>query len=191
VSPRDALADLVGTDVYWVRAAVPVDRLGWFQTPQSGSESGAAAIVQYRGHQRSGRVIRLLSDLEAQGRMARILVAVQDPMSLKNQTAVDPPLLIGEYVRVNIQGRLLKQVYQIPRSSLQDNNTVWLADQNETLQIKAVDIVWRDEGIVLIKDQLRPGDRLIVTDLVTPVQGMPLEVVAKDSGSSGKQGNNG
>jgi hypothetical protein len=147
--------------------------------------------VHYRGQQRSGRVVRLLSDIETKGRMARILVAVKDPLGLKSRTSDRPPLLIGEYVRVEIQGRLLTGVYRIPRSSLRDNDTIWLAGNGDTLKIEPVDILWRDDRIVLVKNNLQPGDRLVVSDLVTPVRGMPLDVLVGDSGSSVEQDGNG
>ena len=188
VSPQDALAEMVGIDEYWIRVALPVDRLGWFDIPSRRSDPdgpGAAVSVSYRGHRRSGRVIRLLGDLETQGRMARILVAVKDPLGLESKTSDGPPLLIGEYVRVKIQGRLLTDVYKIPRASLRDNDTIWLAGTDDTLQIKPVEILWRDNRVVLVADHLQAGDRLVVSDLVTPVQGMALEVLAEQTGSAG------
>jgi len=191
ISTQDSLAELVGTDEYWIRVSLPVDRLGWFAIPTDGSGPGAAVTVHYRGQQRSGRVVRLLSDLETQGRMARILVAVKDPLGLKSRPSDRPPLLIGEYVRVEIQGRLLTGVYRIPRSSLRDNDTIWLAGKGNALKIEPVDILWRDDRIVLVKNNLQPGDRLVVSDLVTPVRGMPLDVLVGDSGSSAEQDGNG
>jgi multidrug efflux pump subunit AcrA (membrane-fusion protein) len=104
MSTQDALAELVGTDEYWIRVSLPVDRLRWIRIPSNRSETGALATIHYRGHQRTGRVIRLLGDLEAQGRMARILVSVKDPLGRKGTQPDTMPLLIGEYVRVEIQG---------------------------------------------------------------------------------------
>lgn len=191
ISTQDSLAELVGTDEYWIRVSLPVERLGWFAIPTDDSGPGAPVRVRYRGYQRSGRVIRLLSDLETQGRMARIVVAVKDPLGLKARSSDLPSLLIGEYVRVEIQGRLLTGVYRIPRNSLRDNDAIWLAGKGDTLRIEPVDILWRDDRMVLVKNNLRPGDRLVVSDLVTPVQGMPLDVLISDTGSSEEQDGNG
>jgi RND family efflux transporter MFP subunit len=176
VSTQDALADLVGTDEYWIRVSLPVGRLRWIRIPSNLSETGAPATVHFRGHERTGRVIRLLGDLEPQGRMARILVSVDDPLALDNRQA-DAPLLIGEYVRVSIKGERLDDVYRIPRSALRDNSTIWLAAADGTLQIKPVVTVWRDDRHVLIGNHINPGDRLIISELPVPVDGMPVEVV--------------
>ncbi len=178
VSTQDALAELVGTDEYWIRVSLPVDRLRWIRIPTSRSGIGALATVHYRGTQRTGRVIRLLSDLETQGRMARILVSVKDPLGHADPSSDLPPLLIGEYVRVEIQGGALRDVYRIPRTALRDGDTIWVADEGDTLQIKPVDPVWRDDGFVLIADSLDPGARLIVSDLATPVTGMRVDPIS-------------
>ena len=180
VSTQDALAELVGTDAYWIRVSLPVDRLRWIRIPINRAGTGALASVHYRGFQRRGRVIRLLGDLEPQGRMARILVAVEDPLGLSDPQADDPPLLIGEYVRVTIQGERLTGVYRIPRSALRDNSTLWLVGPDDTLQIQPVETVWRDNRIVLVNNHLQPGDRLVTSDLATPVAGMTVEVSAAD-----------
>jgi RND family efflux transporter MFP subunit len=185
ISTQDALADLVGTDEYWIRVSLPVDRLRWIRIPVNRSESGAPATVYYRGHQRAGRVIRLLGDLEDQGRMARILVSVKDPLGRQGTQPDRLPLLIGEYVRVEIQGERLTDVYRIPRSALRDNSTIWLVDASDTLQIRPVDTVWRDGRVVLIDNHIRPGDRLVVSDLATAVDGMPVEAINNDPASEG------
>ncbi|BBO71510.1 hemolysin D [Desulfosarcina alkanivorans] len=180
VSTQDALADLVGTDEYWIRVSLPVDRLRWLRIPTRRSEAGSTATFHYRGHQGSGRVIRLLGDLETQGRMARILVSVKDPLGLKAPQHDRPPLLIGEYVRVAVQGERLTGVYRIPRSALRDNGTIWMVDASDTLRIQPVDTVWRDERMVLIANHIRPGDRLVVSDLAAPVDGMAVEAGSGD-----------
>ena len=175
VSTQDALAQLVGTDEYWIQVSLPVERLAWIQIPRTKAEEGAAVTVFYRGNQRQGRVIRLFSDLETEGRMARILVSVKDPLGLASKIRESAPsMLIGEYVRVVVQGQRLKDVYRIPRSALRDNSTIWILADEGTLKIIPVETVWRDADHVLIKNGIVPGQRMIVSDLSAPVDGLPL-----------------
>ncbi len=180
ITTQDALAELVGTDEYWIRISLPVDRLRWIRIPASRSEAGAPASVHYRGHRRTGRVIRMLSDLEAQGRMARILVSVKDPLGLNETNPDSPQLLIGEFVRVEIQGHRLTDVYRIPRGALRDNSKIWLVGTDDILQIKTVDTVWRDNRIVLIKDHIDPGARLVISDLAAAMDGMPVAAINRE-----------
>jgi RND family efflux transporter MFP subunit len=176
-TPQEPLAELVGTDAYWVQASVPVDRLQWIQIPSKAGGPGSKARILYgRGNECCGTVIRLMGDLSAEGRMARILVEVKDPLGLNMPNKDRPPLLIGEYIRVNIEGRKLDSVFQIPRTALRDNSTVWIVGENETLKIRKVSPVWRDADIVLLQNELKPGERLIVSDLAAPVEGMQVRV---------------
>lgn len=175
VTGQDALAELVGTDEYWVQVSLPVDRLAWIQIPRNNTDEGAPVTVFYRGNQRQGKVARLLGDLESQGRMARLLVSVKDPLGLGAKTGEKrPPMLIGEYVRVEIQGQRLTDVYRIPRSALRDNDTIWILSEEGTLKIVPVETVWRDADYVLMNNGVLPGQRLIVSDLSAPVDGLPL-----------------
>jgi RND family efflux transporter MFP subunit len=190
VSPQDPLATLVGTDAYWVQAAVPVDRLEWFALPRGPEESPADAVVHYgrNGHQREGRVVKLLVDLEPEGRMARVLVSVPDPLDRRRPAESRAPLLIGDYVRVEIQGRTIDGVYRIPRSALRDNTRVWVVTDQARLSIRTVDIAWRDAETVLVRSGLRPGERLIVSDLPSPVDGLRVRLESdKDNGPSPNQ----
>ncbi len=185
VSTQDALAQLVGTDEYWIQVSLPMERLAWIQIPRTNMEKGASVTIFYRGNQRQGTVTRLLSDLETEGRMARILVSVKDPLGLQSKARDSlPPMLIGEYVRVEIQGQRLAGVYRIPRSALRDNSTIWILADDDTLKILPVETVWRDADHVLMKNGIVPGQRLIVSDLSAPVDGLPLR--DSDAGPSEK-----
>ena len=154
-----------------------MDHLGWIQIPGQADGSGSKARIIYtQGHECTGTVTRLMGDLSTEGRMARILVEVEDPLGLKTKDHARVPLLIGEYVRVEIRGRKLDGVYQIPRTALRDNSSVWMVTENQTLKIRKVRPVWRDADIVLLQDGFSPNERLIVSDLPAAVEGMPVQV---------------
>ena len=117
-----------------------------------------------------------MGDLATEGRMARILVEVTDPLGLKTSNQDRAPLLIGEYVRVKILGHKLDGVFQIPRTALRDNSSVWIIKENQKLEIRKVYPVWRDADVVLLQNDLRPGEQLIISDLAAPVEGMTVRV---------------
>ncbi len=177
VSGQEQLAELIGTDVYWIQASIPVDRLNWITIPRRSTETGSSARILHRNaYEHNGTVIKLLGDLEQEGRMARVLIEVKDPLGLSQKEKTPLPLLIGEYVRLEISGRQLDDVYRIPRTALRDNSRIWVASSEDTLKIRDVDILWRDSETVLFRDGLQPGDRLIVSELPTPVDGMPVQI---------------
>jgi RND family efflux transporter MFP subunit len=177
VAVQEKLAQLVGTDAYWIKASVPFDRLTWIDVPRKAGDPGSPARVIYGDQaEKPGRVIKLLGDLETEGRMARILIEVEDPLGLKATRGIAAPLLIGEYVRVEIDGRRLEDVFRIPRTALRDNDSIWIADSDNRLEIRGVDTVWRDDQAVLLRDGLSAGERLIVSDIPAPVEGLKLAI---------------
>jgi len=177
VSGQEKLAELVGTDEYWIQASIPVDRLSWISIPRTPAESGSKVRIFYRNaDERAGRVIKLLGALETEGRMARILVQVKDPLGLNTAGKTRLPLLIGEYVRIEIEGRKLQNVYRVPRMALRDDANLWIVSPDGKLDIRKVETIWRDTQTVLLRDGLEPGDRLIVSDLASPINGMPVQV---------------
>jgi len=177
VSGQEKLAELVGTDEYWIQASIPMDRLNWIMIPRRPAEPGSKVRILHRnGYEIAGTVTRLLGDLGSQGRMARILVEVQDPLNLKKGAKSQPALLIGEYVRIEIEGRKLQSAYRIPRTALRDNSMIWVVNQDSKLDIRHVETLWRDTKTVLLRKGLEPDDQLIVSDLPAPVNGMPVQV---------------
>jgi RND family efflux transporter MFP subunit len=177
VTTQDHLAEMLGTDEYWIEASIPVDRLKWVSIPKNSHDTASLARVFYRGGSiREGRVVRLLSDLESQGRMARILISVKDPLGLKEQNREKPQMLIGEYVRVEIDGNKLDNVYSIPRTALRDDTRVWIVGENHSLDIREVETPWRDAQVVIIEKGLFPGEQIIMSDIPAPVDGMPIRV---------------
>jgi len=118
----------------------------------------------------------MLADLSKEGRMARLLIEVKDPLDLKTNESRRPPLLISEYVRVLIDGAPLQDVYRIPRFALRNDDQIWLVDKKQKLAIRPVKTLWREEEYVYIRDGLHPDDLLIVSALATPVDGMDLRL---------------
>lgn len=177
VSGQEKLAELVGADEYWIQASIPVDRLNWILIPHRPSEPGSKVRILHRnGYEIAGKVTKLLGDLGSQGRMARIIVEVQDPLNLKKGEKSQPSLLIGEYVRIEVEGRILQNVYRIPRTALRDDSKIWVVNPDSKLDIRPVETLWRDAKTVLLREGLKPDDQLIISDLPAPINGMPVQV---------------
>ncbi len=177
VTSNSQAVTLVGTDEFWVRVALPVDRLRHIALPRNG-EAGAAAEVFLdlgEGHvaQWSGRVIRLVSDVEREGRMARVLVSVPDPMGF-GSGGQKAPLLIGSYVRVEIAAGTVNNVLAVQRDALREGDRVWVSDEKNELQIRDVQVQWRRGETIYIDNVLAAGESLIVSPLRSALPGMKL-----------------
>ena len=183
VSAASPLGTLVGMDTFWVEASVPVDQLRWIEIPATAVEKGATARVYSEtawgeAAYRSGEVIRMRAGLEPQGRMARLLIAVPDPLALHPDNEGQPRMILSSYVRVEIEGKRLAGVATIPRSALRDGDHVYVMDRNDRLEIRRIEVVFRGAEAVLARGVLE-GERLVTTDLSAPVPGMPLRTQAE------------
>jgi len=183
------LATLVGTDTYWVEVSVPVDQLKWIHIPRAEGEAGSHVRIYNEAAwgpkvYRTGTVIRLKSSLEEQGRMARVLVEAPDPLGLAPATDRAPPMLIGSYVRVEIEGDQLADVIALDRNLLREGDQVWVMDGAGKLEIRPVAIAYRGRERVLISGGLAVGERVVTTDLAAAIDGMPLRTEAPPEGPS-------
>ncbi len=181
VTPQENIATLVNTDTYWIQASIPVDQLQWIDIPGREATAGSEVEVRYQdGAVRTGRVIKLLSDLEKQGRMARLVIEITDPLSLTVPEDETPAMLIGEYVQADIQGRHIPDAYRIPREALRESSRVWIVGSDGALDIRDVHVIWRDTQSVILKQGLKPDERVVVSDLATPIKGMAVEIDGAD-----------
>ncbi len=174
-----SLASLVGTDEYWLELSIPADELKRIQIPDFNSTTGSQVRVYHSGAwgpetYRMGVVTRLMSEIEPQGRMARLLVTVADPLDLKASPQTRKQLILGSYVNVEIVGQKLSNVVPVERTAVREGNHVWVMDSGDKLDIREVKIAWTGSEQVLVSDGIAAGDRLIVSDLSAPVTGMPL-----------------
>ncbi|MBK8261471.1 MAG: efflux RND transporter periplasmic adaptor subunit [Nannocystis sp.] len=183
-TPQTRLATLVNVDRYWVEVAVPVASLAHLDIPGvnvTGLRGAPAQITHETGPgqriSRVGYIERLLSGVDGRGRMARLLIAVEDPLALGVGPANRPlPLLLGAFVRVELGGQAIADAVALPRTALVDGAAVWLVVDGK-LARRDVAVVWRDPRRVLVQG-LRAGDAVMLTPLATPTEG--LEVLIED-----------
>ena len=184
VGESTVLGRLVGTDQFWLKLAIPVAQLKWIIFPNKVLQQGSEVKIFLQGKtgaspSRTGRVVRLAADLEEQGRMAAVYVAVKDPLCLLPENNDKPKLLLGSFVRADIDGITLSSVASIDRDYLRDGNTIWLLKDDNTLEIRPVDIAARTRNKVFIESGIVDGDRLIVSGLSAPVPGTPVRLLQK------------
>jgi RND family efflux transporter MFP subunit len=181
---------LVGTDEFWVRVALSMDKLRWVKLPTKGEKGAKVDVFLEMGdgytEKHTGRVVRLLSDLEREGRMARVLVSVNDPMGFKKDSK-KAPLLIGSYVRVEIEAGELEQVLAVQRDALREQDRVWICDANNELQIRDVEVLWRRNETVYLSNVLEEGETLIVSPLRSALPGMKVNPQAMDAPGSKRE----
>ncbi len=189
ISPSTRVANLVGTDTFHVYATVPYDQLDWVRLPDSEGNRGARARVilekrMAKSITREGRVVGLMPDVDPNGRLARLLIEVRDPLG-RNEAAGSAPLLLGAYVRVEINGPDLEHVSTVPREAMRENGRVWIATEEDTLEFREVEVMLRRDAVVLLRSGVTPGERVITSAITTPLPGMRLRYAESQAASPG------
>ncbi len=177
VSPQSSVARLVGTDEYHVQVSVPVSALRTVAARTGDSPGSAAKIIQRAGAEtieRPGEVIRQLPDLDPGGAMARLLVRIENPLG-KNG---DLPLLLGSFVDVAIEAEPIENAIRLPRVALRNGRNVYVMNDDDTLEIRDVEIAWTEPEAVLVTGGLEANERVVTSRIPTPVPNMLLRTLA-------------
>ena len=173
LDPGFSAATLVGSDEYWVQVSLPVDQIQHIQLPTDHQPGATAHVYTEMGDTKrlaaKGHVTALRSDLEREGRMARLIVSIQPP-----EREVEAPLLLGSYVKVEIAAGELEQCLAIQESALRADQSLWVADKEDTLQIRPAKIRWTLEDTIYVAPVLEEGDRLIISPLKSGIPGTAL-----------------
>ncbi len=180
INTRSSVATLVGTDEFRVQVSVPIKQVEGIVFPDAGRPS-SVRVIRERGNGepvvRQGTVVELLGDVTQNGRMAQVLVSITDPLELAKPARVRRPLLLGEYVRVEIQGPELHDVIVLPRDAVREGSRVWVKNAENQLEVRPVEVVLSQKETVLIGQGLRDGEEVITSQVPAAIPGLPLQTV--------------
>lgn len=180
VNAGSPVVTVAGTDEVEIVVPLPLDELVWLQVPRAGETSrGSLAKVSLRSGDRAfrwqGAITRALGEIDPRSRMARVVVTVADPVSRENpDNTLLNELLPGMFVEVDLLGADVDGVLAVPRTAVRDNDTVWVADQDNRLRIRTIDIVRRERDAVLVRHGLEAGEQVVLTSLSGAAEGMLL-----------------
>ena len=171
---------LQGTDSFFVRASVPIARLPEISIPDTQDKQGAEVSIHFTPSDRvslvkQGRISRLEGELDPQARTANVLVEIENPLE-----GAEMPLLLGSYVNVDITGKVFENATRIPSAALLDGEYVLIADQENKLARKDVEVGWNDRKEVVLIHGLESGDRVVTTSMSYAIYGSPLEIISQE-----------
>jgi RND family efflux transporter MFP subunit len=181
VAPGSPVVQFMGTDRFRVRVSLPVDDLSLIQVPGfSGDESSEAIVTQRLADgtrlEKRGHVMRLLGELDPESRTATVLVAIDNPLDSEAGTL---PILPGAYVDVAILAAEIDDVVALPREAVVEGNKAWVADREDRLAKRELQIAWAGRLNTYISGGFEDGDRVITSPLSLPIIGQTLDVRRK------------
>jgi RND family efflux transporter MFP subunit len=174
VSPGQPLASLYCTEAAEIVVPLEDEDAFWFHIPgfTPGKGTGSPAVVRARiaGREQAwtGKVVRTEGKLDERTRTINVVVRVKDPYAEK------PPLAVGLFVTVDIQGRTLPDAALIPRSALREGNMVWVIENDERLRFREVEVGRVQGNQALVKTGLDNGERVVTTPLKVVSDGMAV-----------------
>jgi RND family efflux transporter MFP subunit len=172
VSVGQALATLYSTEAAEIVVPLRNEDLFWFHvpgfTPGNSPGSPAEVLARIAGREQSwlGEVVRTEGKLDERTRMINVVIRVEKPYAKK------PPLAVGLFVKVDIQGRTLPNATIIPRSALHQDNVVWVVDEHGRLQFHKVDVARVQGDEVMVEAGLKDGEKVVISPLKAVTDGM-------------------
>jgi len=91
--------------------------------------------------------------------------------------AKKPPLPVGLFVIVEIEGRTVPDAAVIPRSALHQGDVVWVVDNEGRLHFREVDVARVQGDEVMVEDGLKDGEMVVITPLEAVTDGMAVRTV--------------
>lgn len=86
------------------------------------------------------------------------------------------PMVDGMFCAVEIPGREMENVYELPRWAVDFEGFVYVSEEGH-LQRREVKVVRNQGEYAYVSDGLNPGDKVIVTRLVNPLPNTRLDIV--------------
>jgi len=128
------------------------------------------------GHHWQGKLNRVVK-FDPKTRTITVAIRV-DATSALSGDAKKLPLVEGMFCEVRIPGRTLEDVYRLPRKAVSFENTAFIS-VNDRLKTVAVQVVRTDDEFAYISKGLNPGDMVITTRLIDPMENALLEITNK------------
>lgn len=172
------LGKLLGTAVAEVRLPVADNQLQFLVDQGKKAKVNLNGTFAGQNVQWHADIARSEGVVDEKSRMSYLVAQIHDPYhitSLKDEA----PLRFGTYVKAHIIGQKIANASIIPRY-LVVNDTVAILDAESKLHYAPIDIVRQQGGDVVVSNGLVDGDRLIVSALDYPVDGMKLALASDE-----------
>ncbi len=192
VTPGQALVTLADDTILEIQ--VPLDSRDvrqWLRFAQGKSSRAGAWFGQpepvacrirwtedKQGHAWRGRLHRVVA-FDQKTRTVTIAIRIDAAAAQSENGGL--PLVEGMFCAVEIPGRTLDMVFQLPRSAVSFKNTVY-AMVDSRLKTIDVQVARVDGDYAYISAGLKNGDTVITTRLVDPLENTLLEVISDNEG---------
>ena len=136
------------------------------------------ATVASKPVQWIAQIVRSEGVVDQVNRSQYLVAQINDPYAVISESAGNlMPLLMGTFVRAEIVGKTIDNVYAIPRHALMEGNRVALVDSEQRLSLTAVESSHGDEQFYYVNAGLVDGAEIIVSAMGAAIEGMLVRPV--------------
>jgi len=188
VSPGNNLARIYAVDYAEIRLPLSERQLAYIDLPESyrgeshlsaeGPEVILSWVVGNESYEWEGKIVRAEGALDTRSRQLFVVAQVDNPYA--KQADGKPPFKVGSFVQANIRGKILEDVFVIPRELYRKNEYVIIIDKDSKLTRREIFVEWGDEENLVVSSGLKAGERVCLTPMNFPVEGMSVSVVSEN-----------
>jgi RND family efflux transporter MFP subunit len=177
VTAGSALATTFAVDYAEIRLPLPDNELAYLDLPDAMNSDNVnhpavTLTAEIGGEQQQwrGEIVRTEGVFDERSRVLYVVAQVKDPYGLESGTW-KTPLRIGTFVEANIEGKLAKDVFVLPRGTLRPGGRIWIVDDEDLIRPRSVKIIRADEESIYISSGLDDGQLVCLTPLENPLPG--------------------
>ena len=188
VNPGTRLGVTFATDFAEVRLPLTDTDLAFVDLPEAselttkGSADGPAVqlTATQKGRPTSwpATIVRTEGVVDEKSRVTYAVARIRDPYALHHEASVLP---VGTFVKASIEGISATNILRVPRSVVRGSNQLVFVDAEDKIRVRYVDIARSDANYVYIAEGVEPGERVVLTALESPINGMAVRT--QDSGA--------
>jgi RND family efflux transporter MFP subunit len=176
------LGEVFATDFAEIRLPLAPRQLDFITLPSRPGDPEVAvtltdALDLTKTRQWPARIVRTEGSIDESSRELFAIARIDDPFGL---VSGNPPLRIGQPVRASIRGKVLEQVFVLPRHALRGVNRIYLVDRSGTapsIVRTEIEPLWSTAEELIVRDGLEAGQWLSITRLPYAPDGAPVEIV--------------
>ena len=186
ISPGTLLGQVYSTD--YVEVRLPLSLADYeqlklpesYQNQQTIDRSSLPKVVfsaQYglTTHRWEGNIVRASAAMDTRTRQIPVIARIEDPFS-KKEGDNTPPIKIGQFLKAEILGTQLNNVYVIPTSSTRQNREVMLYEEGK-ISILPIQVLTTENDSLVVSANALPADaKLIITPMPSAKTGMKVRL---------------
>jgi len=112
-------------------------------------------------------------NVDSETRTVGVVVTVEEPYK-RAKPGVQPPLISGMYVEVELRGRPRPGCLAVPRSALRGKE-LQVVGAEQRLETREVEVAFLQDAYACVVGGLEEGEQVVLTELVPAIEGMLLE----------------